>query len=286
VKTSTAFPSIWIASSLLMAGSFPRLVQAQWVENPGEGWVDVTVYHLDTTENFGFNGDVGEFFADGHAVSTSVFLTLAGGLAPGVDTWLQIPYHRLRYDDARDDRLRTGVGDTNVYLRVAPLRFVGFDFPLSIRGGVKVAVGDFAVDSEIIPLGDGQTDWEVMGEVGHSFFPRSAYLSGWLGYRWRELNEEAQRDFADEAFFLAQLGGSYGSVGVQFLVEGMRSVTTPVFEGIPLANGKRSILQLTPRASYPLGPGSLSLGARIPIRGKNLPAGTAVVVGYFSRWSL
>ena len=76
-----------------------------------------------------------------------------------MDAWVQIPYHRLTYNDARDDRLRTGIGDTNLYLRVAPLHYLGFDFPWAIRGGAKVAVGDFAVDSEIIPLGDGQTDW-------------------------------------------------------------------------------------------------------------------------------
>ncbi len=264
----------------------PVIGRAQWVESPGRGWIDVSVYHLDTREAFEFDGRVRDFFADGHAVSTSVFLTLAAGLAPGVDGWVQVPYHRLRYDDARDDRLRTGIGDTNLYLRAAPLSYLGFDFPFAIRGGAKISVGDFAVNSEVIPLGDGQTDWEVIAELGHSFWPTNAYANGWIGYRWRKPNDAAQRDFADEAFFLAQVGGIVRSVGLQLIVEGMKSVTTPVIEGVALPNAERSILQITPKASYSLGPGMLSLGARVPVDGKNLPAGTALVVGYFSSWTI
>ena len=147
-------------------------------------------------------------------------------------------------------------------------------------------VGDFAVDSEVIPLGDGQTDWEVMAELGHSFFPINAYVNGWVGYRWREANEQAQRDFGDEAFFLAQVGGNYGDVGLQLIVEGMKTVTTPVIEGVRLPNAERSILQITPKVSYGVGPGMLSLGARVFLDGRSLPAGTSVVAGYFTRWGL
>lgn len=271
---------------LLAAGLRAGFVQGQWVEEPGQGWADLSVYHLDTREAFEFNGHVRDFFAEGRAVSTSVFLTLAAGLLPGVDGWMQMPYHRLRYDDAAADRRRMGIGDTNLYLRLAPLRYLGSGFPVAIRGGAKVHVGDFAVDSEVIPLGDGQTDWELMVEIGHSFWPTDLYVNGWAGYRWRQPNEEAQRDYADEAFYFAQIGGNLRQIGLQLLVEGMTSITTPVIEGIPLPNAERSFVQITPKLFYPFGPGALSLGVRVPVSGRNLPAGTSLVVGYFSRWSL
>ena len=193
---------------------------------------------------------------------------------------------RLRFDDASDDRLRSGIGDTNFYLRIRPLHYLGSDFPLAVRGGVKVPVGDFAVASDVIPLGDGQTDWELMAEIGHSFWPFPAYVNGWVGYRWRKPNVQARRDFGDEGFFLAQAGGNRGALGFQLLVEGMKSVTTGVFEGIPVPNAERALLQVTPKVSYAVGPGTLSVGARIFLAGKNLPAGTSLVLGYFSRWSL
>jgi len=246
--------------------------------------VDVTVYHLDTRKAFASDGSEREFFSEGHAVSTSLFLTLAAGLAPGVDAWVQAPYHRLRYDDVAGDRLREGIGDTRIYLRAAPLELLGSDFPFAVRGGVKLPVGDFAVGSEIIPLGDGQTDWELMGELGHSFHPTPVYVSGWAGYRWRERNERSLTDFGDERFFLLQGGVALGDVGVQAIVEGWEGAT-PVIEGTRVPTAGRSLLQLTPTVSYGVGPGRVKAGARIPVAGENLPAGTSLVVGYFTDWS-
>jgi len=254
------------------------------VEQPGKGWVDLTVYHIDTRQTFGSSGRRRSFFSDGHAVSTSVFLTIAAGLAPGLDGWVQVPYQRLRFDDAGGDRLRSGVGDTRLYLRVAPLHFFGSDFPLAIRGGVKIPVGDFNVDSQVIPLGDGQTDWELMGELGHSFYPVPAYVSGWVGYRWREENDLTLQDFGDERFFLVQGGWTYEGVGLQLTVEGWDG-NPPIIEGLRLPNAKRQMLQVTPSASFAAGPGQIRVGARSALAGRNLPAGTSLVVGYFTNWS-
>ena len=251
---------VWLAIAL---AALATSAEAQWVETPGRGWADLTVYHLDTRQVFDIDGSVIDFFADGHAVSTSAFLTVAAGILPGVDGWLQVPYQRLDYEDAADDQVRSGIGDSNFYLRVQPLRYLGSDFPLAIRGGVKVPVGDFSVSSEVIPLGDGQTDWLLITEVGHSFYPFPAYMSGWVGYRWRESNREARRDFGDEGFFLAQAGANHGRLGFQLIVEGMESVTTPVIEGVPLPNAERSILTVTPKISYGVASGTLSAGPRL-----------------------
>ena len=188
---------------------------AQWVEPPGRGWLDLSVFHLDTREAFHSGGEVRAFdpFTQGHAVSTSVFATVAVGLARGIDGWVQIPYQRLRFDDLGGDRLRTGIGDTRFYLRVQPGLYFGSEFPLAIRGGAKVPVGDFAVDAEVIPLGDGQTDWELVLELGHSFYPLPAYVSAWLGHRWREANPKSRRDFGNEVFFLLSGGIEFGRLG-------------------------------------------------------------------------
>ena len=286
VKMACGTKLVVVLVAMLGPAVLATSVEAQWVEAPGQGWADLTVYYLDTREQFDFDTRVRDFFADGHAVTVSAFLTLAVGILPGVDGWLQVPYHRLQFEDAGDSFLRSGIGDSNFYLRIQPLRYLGSDFPVAVRVGVKVPVGDFSVDVDVIPLGDGQTDWEVMTEIGHSFYPFPAYVNGWVGYRWRGPNNQARRDFGDEGFFLAQVGANYGEFGFQFLVEGMGSVTIPVIEGIPLRNAERSILQVTPKVNYAIGPGSFSVGARISLRGKNLPAGTSLVLGYFSRLSL
>lgn len=271
------------AMAMAPAGSASE-ASAQWVEEPGRGWLDVSVFHLDTREAFHPDGDVRAFdpFTQGHAVSTSAFATVALGLVRGVDAWLQVPFQRLRFDDLGGDRLRTGIGDTRLYLRVQPGRYFGSGLPLAVRGGAKVPVGDFAVDAEIIPLGDGQRDWELVLELGHSFHPVPAHVSAWIGHRWREENLESRRDFGDEAFFLLSGGIEFGRLGASVIAEGWDG-GVPVIEGLSVATASRSMLRVTPSLSYALGAGSAKAGVQIPLRGKNLPAGNTLVIGYFTR---
>jgi len=258
-------------------------LDGQWVEEPGKGWVALAVYHQDTRDRFGIEGDTRALSAEGRAVTTSSFLTLAMGLAPGVDLWSQLSFHRLRYDDVGGRRSSTGIGDTRLWVRAAPLQWLGAELPFAIRAGFKVPVGDFDVDAEVIPLGDGQRDWEVMAELGHSFWPRSLYLSGWVGYRWREENAESRKDFGDEVFYFAQIGGRLGRLGCRLAVDGWDGAAG-VTEGIPIPSFQRDLVQLQPSLLYDVGPGQIEAGARFALGGRNLPAGTALMIQYFTGW--
>ena len=282
MRSPTA-PSVVAAAISALAWGTP--VEAQWVEDPGRGWAALAVYHQDTREEYRSNGDVRDIFPDGHAITTSSFLTLNSGLVRGVDAWLQLSFHHLQFNDLADDRSSTGFGDTRAWIRAAPLKWLGSDLPFAIRGGVKLPFGDFDVDAEIIPLGDGQRDWEVMAEVGHSFWPRSEYVMGWVGYRWREENTESLRDFGNEVFYFAQVGGRAGPVGYKVAVDGWDGASGAV-EGLPIPSFQRDLVQLQSTLSYPLGPGEVEAGARFTLRGKNLPAGTALLLQYFTRLGL
>ena len=277
----------WWRALVVSAGLLPVPAgdgaHAQWVEEPGKGWLALAAYHQDTRDRFGTSGEVRELFAQGRAVTTSSFLTAALGIAPGLDMWSQLSFHRLRYDDLAGDRASTGIGDTRLWLRLAPLEWVGSELPFAIRGGVKVPLGDFDVDAEIIPLGDGQRDWEVMAELGHSFWPRSVYLSGWAGYRWRGENTESRKDFGNEVFYFLQVGGRLGPLGYKLALDGWDGASG-VTEGIPIPSFQRDLVQLQPSLLYDVGPGQIEAGARFALRGRNLPAGTALMFQYFSRW--
>ncbi len=274
-----------LASAVLALALSPPGLDGQWIEPPGEGWAQLSLYHQDTDEQFGRQGERRPIPVEGRSIATVLFFTAAGGVVPGVDAWVQFPLQRLEFNDAADSRTRTGIGDSRVFLRVAPLSYLGVDFPLAVRGGVKFPVGDFNVDAEVISLSDGQTDWELMLELGHSFHPAPVYVSGWVGYRWRDVNVELGRDFGDQLFFLAQVGGEAGPLGYRLIVEGWDG-DTPVIEGIPLSAEAREMLQVTPMLSYGVGPGSVEAGFRYPVAGKNLLSGGTLVLGYFTRWSL
>ena len=57
-----------------------------------------------------------------------------------------------------------------------------------------------------------------------------------------------------------------------------------VTEGIPIPSFQRDLVQLQPSLLYDVGPGQIEAGARFALQGKNLPAGTALMFQYFSRW--
>ena len=262
--------------------AWPSGMSAQWVEPQGQGWASLSVYHQNTRDAYDFEGDTGVFPAMGHAVATGSFFTLALGLLEGFDAWAQFSFQRLRFDDLAGMRTSTGVGDVRFFARASPLRLLGVTTPLAIRAGVKLPVGDFDVGSNMIPLGDGQRDWELMLELGHSFYPAPTYVMGWIGYRWREEATEDARDFGDEQFFYTAVGGEAGPIGYKVGLEGWHG-KTPVFGGLESPSAKREMLRFNPSLLVPAGPGQVEVGVRWPLAGKNLPADKDLVLGYFTR---
>ena len=271
--------------AVLVAGLLGSVEGAggQWVGEPGKGWIALAVYHHDTGERFGPEGDAEALLADGRAVTTSSFLTTALGLVKGVDLWSQVSVHRLRYDDAAAKRSSTGVGDTRLWLRAAPLKWLGSGVPFAVRAGFKVPVGKFDVDADEVSLGDAQRDWEVMAELGHSFWPRSIYVSGWAGYRWREENAESGKDFGNEVFYYAQIGGRLGRLGYKLSVDGWNGAAG-VTEGAPSPSFERDLVQLLPSLQYDVGAGQVEAGVRFALGGRNVTAGTSLMFQYFSTW--
>ena len=263
----------------------PREVDAQWVEAPGKGWISAEVYRQDTRDRYDLEGQVSAIPFDGHATSTALFVTVSMGLISNWDLWARGSVNSRSFSDTGGDRSTEGLGDAKLWLRVAPLKYLGVDFPFAIRGGVKIPIGEAPVDAEIIPLSEGQTDWEIMVEIGHSFWPRSVYVNGWVGYRLRELNEKAAIDPGEEIFFLAQVGGAAGRFQYKVVAEGWNG-DTPIQEGIPIVTSQRHYLQVTPSLWYETALGSFEVGWRVPLDGRNLPAGGALVVGYFSRFGV
>lgn len=252
-------------------------------ENPGSGWAQIVVFHHDTRETFGPQGRLRPFLTDGRAVTSSLYLTGAVGLVPGVDATAQLPVHRLSFDDAAGKREETGFGDPRVYLRISPQLFGVEGIPLALRGGVKLPGSDFPVDAEVLPLTEGQRDWELMLESGHSFATLPLYARGWVGYRWREENREIRRLPGDERFGYLAIGGPLRWIGWEVAVEGLSGLT-PTQQGLAVRNSRRELLQVYPSLSAAVGPGQVELGGRFPIDGRNYPGGPALSAGYSLRW--
>ncbi len=270
---------------MLLAAPAP----AQWIEPPGRGWVQLSLYHHDTRNRFDPSRSVVPLFNEGgRALTTSLFATAVAGVYRGADVWLQVPYHRLAFNDVAAERRSTGLGDPRLHGRIGPALFGLPAVPVALRGGVKFPLGRFTRDAEVIPLSEGQYDVEVMLEAGRSFYPTPLYVMGWAGYRWRAFNREIDRKPGDERFAYAAVGGRLRSFDWKLAVEGLWGLAPrrrlPSGLEIPLALDRRELVQLLPSVGYGVGPGTLELGGRFPVAGRNLPAGPAFFAGYFARW--
>jgi hypothetical protein len=252
-------------------------------EQPGSGWAQIAVFHHDTRKTFGAEGSLRSFLSDGRALTTSVYVTGAVGILAGLDAMAQLPLHRLSFEDDAGERRETGLGDPRLYLRVSPQLFGLEGIPLALRGGVKLPGSDFPVDAEILPLTEGQRDWELMLESGHSFASVPVYVRGWVGYRWREENRDIRRIPGDERFGYLAFGGPLRRLGWELAVEGLSGLT-PTQQGLAIRNSRRELVQVYPSLSATLGPGQVELGGRFPVDGRNYPGGPAVSAGYSFRW--
>ncbi len=274
---------------LIVSGFAALASYGQWIEPPGTGWATLRVAHQDTRDRFDENGTVESYFnEDARSITTTVRFSGAIGLWRGLDAWVDVPYHRLAFNDATRDRLSTGLADPRFFLRVGPSLVGVEDLPVAValRGGVKFPVGDFQISAEQISLSQGQRDWEVLLEAGKSLHPWPVYVMAWGGYRWRETNTEIERKPGDEWLFYAAVGGSVERFHWKLAIDGQFG-QPPVrrdFGNIELERDRRALVQVVPTLGWTVGPGAIEAGIRLPLHGRNLPAGPVFTLGYFFSW--
>lgn len=266
--------------------SSPTLAQSGSIRtlSAGAGWVQLSVYGQRARNFFNPLGDRQPFLADSRFDTRSVFVTAAFGLVDGVEVWAQMPTHRLTVDASSGSSTSAGVGDVRAALRVGSELF-GLSWPVALRVGGKVPGSDFPVDATVLPLTEGQTDFEVSLESGRSLGGAPVYVMGWVGYRWRGENVAAARRPGDERYAHVALGGMAGDLTWEVAADGLWG-TAPLAQGVRLTGERRRLLQLLPTVGYGVGAGRLEVTAQIPVYGRNLPAGAGVSAGYRLAWGM
>jgi len=250
----------------------------------GGGWLQVSAYGQRATEFFSPGGIRQPFLADSEFITRSVFATGAVGVTTGFELWAQVPVHFLDVNSAGGDSESTGVGDIRVAGRIGSELF-GSDLPLAARFGAKIPGSDFPVDATVLPLTEGQRDWEASLEAGIRFEGRPLYLMSWVGYRWREENKEAAREPGNEMFGHLAFGGTYGNLSLELAGDVLWGAA-PLAQGFELPGEKRRLIQVLSTVGWGVGPGRLEATAQVPVWGKNLPVGVGVSVGYRLTWGL
>ncbi len=252
---------------------------------PLTGWVQLTYFRQRSTEFYNQLGDLQPLLANTALTTNSVFVTSGFGLTEGLEVWAQVPFHDLSSTSSAGDADRRGIGDPRFAVRVGSELF-GLSIPLMVRGGVKFAGTNFPVDATIIPLSEGQTDWELSLESG--YFISGAFplqVIGSFGYRWRTLNGSNGRKPGDERFAYVSVGGPQKGWRWNLAFEGLWG-SAPVDHGLKLTGSKRKLIQIDPSIAYQVGGNEVQLSMTLPLLGRNLAAANAVTVGFYIPWAL
>jgi len=266
--------------------SSPTLAQSGSIRTlpAGGGWIQVAAYGQRATRFFDPNGDRQPFLANSEFDTRSIFFTGAIGVLTGLELWAQLPVHNLEVEGTGGDSRTSGIGDVRIAARLGP-ELLGLDLPISLRLGAKIPGSDFPVDATILPLTEGQRDWEVSLESGFRLPDRNTYVMGWAGYRWREENKEADREPGNEIFASITVGGFVGPLSWGITGDALWG-QVPKALGFQLPGDKRRMIQILPTLGMRFGPGTLETTGQVPVWGQNLPVGLGVSVGYRLTWGL
>ena len=254
---------------------------------PGHGWIQASVFALDTRDQFGTTGVTEPYFAEGDLTLRSLLFTGAIGLVSGLEAWGQLSAHALDFSQVSGSRTRTGMGDVRLWLRAGP-ELLGIDesrLPvwLGLRAGVKLPASEFPIDAQIIPLTEGQKDAELALELGRAFAQGRYIMQAWGGHRWREENQSAAVRPGNEWFGYLAVSAATGRARVRVAAQILRGAPYESL-GFPVATSRREMFELFPSVSTALGGGQIEVGARVPIAGRNLPTGNALTLSYSLGW--
>lgn len=272
-------------AALVLTALLTLPAAGQWPVGRGAYWAKVSVFHHRTTEQFRSDGVKRPFLAsNAKSKSSAVYLDALVGATDRLDLWVQVPYFDLHFDDDLDNRHSTGVGDVRISARYNLLQLWGGSVPISVRFTTKIPVVDFPIDAEIIPVGEGQWDYEAWLEAGVSLWPLPAYGVLWLGHRWRAINDETTRDPGNEIAVLAEFGGTLaGRLGGKVVLDAIFG-QDGASQGVKVSNDQREIMYLNPNLTFQVTPRlSVEGGVRVPLHGKNFPAGHQFTLGFFHR---
>ena len=168
-----------------------------WVYPKRASWLKLAFAYQSTDERYFLDGERIPYFFEGQNETTAAFLDFRHGLGAGFDVLFQLPIYNIRFDDLADERKSTGIADVRAGAR---WNFLADPFVATVEGVVKFPTGEFVNDAEVVPVGEGQYDFEIGVEVGRSLWPRPGYLNGELGYRFRtDLSDDRRLLFTRKA---------------------------------------------------------------------------------------
>lgn len=277
----------YLLVGLALLGAATDAGAGAWTLHSGQLWGKLTYFQQHTQHWYVGKGRLdapgtrARYDFNGQYESRAIFFEGLYGVTDRLDLGVQIPYFDQSFakPPPADPRTATGLSDIRV---LAKFRVLARPLVLALKAGVKIPTGAFKNEDGLIPVGEGQWDFDFVGQVGRSLWPLPLYGNIDLGYRVRTRNEQIDRDPGDEWFLNAEVG--YQIVR-QFMLLGKGEIlrSSPAiirFGGFEIEAEIKRITYLTPALLYTVGPRTtVEAALRFSLNGRNFPAGRQLVLG-------
>jgi len=293
------------ASILLIFALFAYKIAfaGAWTQRKHGYYLKLSGNYLFTTKEFNYLGETLDIFQERLVYKNTSFqdfnvtLYLEYGLLERLTLVGTVPFKALtskRTEIVAAGRVEnrvivanSGLSDLSFLLRY---RVLAEPLVLSLQGGFKVPLGyDSKPANDGPPLGTGEVDEEINLLLGRSLHPLPMYLTGGIGYRWRN------GPLHDQVSFSIEAGYSAGKFLFKAVLDGIKStVPPPDIEGQPVVTpipggggalpniiiGDQDVFKVSPAVIYNLQPGlALQAEALHIFAGKNTVRGTIFSLG-------
>ena len=285
-----------ILSLFLLLSSGPVWACA-WTFQKGKVWTKLTFMTQDTNDSYiGVprpnvpRGERAPNLLNGEYRSRTFFFDAFYGITDNFNIGIQVPFFNQTFEDDELTTLfggpvsSTGFSDIRVFLKH---KVTNGPVVSSLKFGFKAPTGKFENTQGLIPVGEGQWDFDFILQVGRSFWPFRGYANVDAGYRLRMKNTEVERDPGDEFFWIAEFGYQWTEKWMTVVkYEGIRGQETTSL-GLQLSGDVKKIQYISPAALFQINESSaIEAGIRFSISGQNFPAGPVFQVGLNYQGSL
>ena len=289
-------PLLIIALSILL----PQMASAgAWTLEKGHVWSKITYMSLSTNEHYDNDGNVGQIPA--RYKSQQVYFDVYYGLNDRIDVGVKIPYISNEFVDVSPehpfygapDKKDSGLGDVR---GVAKINLVNSaDLVGTLKLGFKAPMGEYREVPEALSITGGQWDFDVVAQLGRSFYPVPVYGNVDLGYRLRGEYTDSNpndaggvdRTYTPGAEFVFNAEAGYSPMDKLLVALKYESIIGSEYDTInnPPAGSKvetlnQSVAYLAPTVLVGLHPSvSLEAQARMTVSGSRYFAGSTYGVG-------
>ncbi len=268
-----------------------------WTLPGGMMWAKVTYFQQRTDEWYipspEFSGRLYEagsrrpYRFGGEYESRAVFIEGFVGVTDRLDVGIQVPYFDLQFVDNTRLQPQSDSGFSDIRV-LAKWRIIQRPAILTLKAGAKLPTGEFRNEDGLIPVGDGQADYDLVLQLGRSMWPIPLYGSVDVGYRVRTENDDSGRDPGDEWIFNGELGYNMTSnVFVALKVEALRGKSGTDFGFIRSSSLIKRVTFVSPTVSYRVaGDTAVEIAIRSTINGRNFPTGQQFTLGLSTQLDL